>query len=1121
MVTQDRSFEVGTVSGDVTARQSTGQLRVTSELSAVTRAEDASLGETGQTEIDEITIRPESIAQAESAINSAITTIAGGVSLNIPQQVIANAIRNQIDQLNPQNSIRSVLNDIGGQIDDNTAEDVNVPLLGSNTHEFNFTNLPTVTIPIPPANQSGFNETEIFEMMDDNIGDSAPPGFNVEYTAPFGLGGGFFGGTNSTSVSFPISSELFIETQVVDIDELIGCSDLSSYNNLLSRAETITNTAEGAIDTAESIQQEAESILAGTPISLDDGANNIEDQTLREFGSNGESIEEVRGQIQDLQGRLDNIFEGGGRSRFTSARTAVTSLSDLENQIQNIQSQAEDIPIPGCANNITNRLIDESRLEILSTLDDQLSGLLNNLPAEGVPQIPCADIEATQEIRSSLSEFENLVGAGDRSVSIPEPIGVQTQTSLQLPGGADIQDANISDISNLDRQSLQQLTKDDLRQKVRQFENSIDEISGGTVGGQGVFGSRGQTLPEVNIASGANVPERCIDQLDQRVRDISDAIDVLETADQVQGRIPACVDEFSTLDSQLGDIEETLGLNVTAGDREFQITEDRLISEIQVNQSRLGSLRQDLSVAQSLLNDSVPRDSPCFAEFSRRISRIQSRFSRIGQSQRGCGSQYPDIREELNTIEEELPSGNTVELGTLNQLRESVNQISEQIDDNVPTGTDCRSEFIEEVEALDLEVGGLSIEGRRMGDVPCAEKFPELNQTAADLFERASELRSNNLSRLREKAREPERVLPNITLEDLKDSTLEDVRVIEQAQDEFVDQVNERVTVSAFDGDTPAANECKQFFFEANGDVSNALRIVRDGLDSLETISGGGGTDLGCGDISETLKTDADNYVEDAREFLDRSIQQRTESRKNTLTDNGEQLIQRIDSEVSSENPCRSQIKSRVRTRATEVRDTRTRPALGCEDVPQRILNRVETYVTDVDMFMNRAVRQRNRDQRDALVQEGQEVLDVVEQNISPDNECRQQERSRVRSSLRAVRNARVQARTAQSCEERFSEIGDRLSDFENQVLALNAPVDADQIQAIGTEGNNIINLIQNNIPQDDPCRREMTRQVERLIERTQSLTVQVRVEQAETGQESRQEALQNVLDNLDSIGSS
>lgn len=169
------------------------------------------------------------------------------------------------------------------------------------------------------------------------------------------------------------------------------------------------------------------------------------------------------------------------------------------------------------------------------------------------------------------------------------------------------------------------------------------------------------------------------------------------------------------------------------------------------------------------------------------------------------------------------------------------------------------------------------------------------------------------------------------------------------------------------------------------------------------------GTERGCGDISNDIRSEASSFTGAIRQFVSKDQLARLPEKKENLLTESEDVIERIETEVSDKNPCKSELLSRVREQRSKLRRTPVRPesAVPCE-------RRFEDLGSSLESFENQILSLSppiNPEQVQSIAEEGQSLISQIEENIPEDSDCRVEMSERVRQYINRAENLVTQVR--------------------------------------------------------------------------------------------------------------
>jgi len=1173
MVSSTTPFESGIYTLFVTADQTPGNLRLENEfevdLGPDVPFDPTSVSRPATYDTYTIKYRP-AFAMADLNVTDDVASrIASEVTDNpVQKEIVLNYINNNSPDFS---RIYDALSD-AGLTAEFEMDFPNNPLAGGTVRESNtieVSNIPTITLPVPQ--NAPIDSGDVRGFINDALTDANQPGFiSVPSESPsrpvlgFEVWGGPADntGTRVMSGDIIIEDELVYETRTVDLLGELRCIDMDSFSSIQDRITTRVQRDMPNVSRLQDMEADLNSIESDLGIQnqfdvsvpgadLPDGTNDfsagdqVGDNIVEPFeDSSGVSF--LDGSINvstpdasDVAQQLSNRGVSTAREDIQNALERATDIQDnlgnvddpsnLLNQFSNIRDDAgrrlperciEELGLDALEDELMSAsdlytLVEQHARELISFLEDLLEEL-GELDVGGA--VDCLEVPGYSDLKSEIQALGRLVGkvpdVRDGNVNIRD-------ARPQLPDGfspnaTGVRNIESMDITNIDSTTISNLTPGNLRTKVDSLRSEIrTRVPSESSVGAGITGPLGPAGP----GTPDNTIRDCFAQLLQMLNAIEEGIDEV-----AQGtNIGDCAAEFTTIDRQLSQLESEvdLGRQADTSSVGLPISGSERITEI--TDTRGSYLRDSLEDVKNSITTQINRQNRCRSELMQRANRIEDRLDQLssGPGELDCSQRYSDITSAFNDLQTITPDGS----GPITQSRQAeitsgLSDITTLIESEVQE-QQCIEEFTNSVNAIRSDLFNVRVRQPPSSEVSidCKGRFDGLIETGEEIYEDAQNLRRNQIQQLRRKLREPEGFLPNLTVEELIQIAQDEKADIEQRQSEWSSEISSRVNTSAFDGDSPAASTCQNGLFDLNGNITRELNGYENSFSQiLERADSIGGSDPTCEDVSQDLKTAVGDYEEQSNQFLDKSVDERTEERKNTLLSNGEDLRSRINSEVDSANPCKSDLRTRVSNKLNNVRDARTEPRITCDNVPARIKNNVSSFESGVQSFLSRPVSRRTRERRDSLVEEASETLDNINAEIDDDDPCKGRFRNRVNTPLTQLQNAELRSRASIPCAELYPDANERLEAFDQRVLNLTAPVTPEQVQLIAESGQEVTDVIRNNVPSDDPCRQRMINRTRNLVNRAQSLTTQVRIEEAQEGDSDRQELLQNVLTNLNEL---
>lgn len=376
-----------------------------------------------------------------------------------------------------------------------------------------------------------------------------------------------------------------------------------------------------------------------------------------------------------------------------------------------------------------------------------------------------------------------------------------------------------------------------------------------------------------------------------------------------------------------------------------------------------------------------------------------------------------------------------------------------------------------------------------------------------------TDLANSNTSRL-------QKIRSNVEGIDTREQAVSDIREqVEDLRSEVRNNMEDRCVseLNAMDKLDQIDSSILGSLENISSEVAELKSNILDALRNIESID--------CGDVYSSLDEEI-NQLESTigvgviTGSLGANL---TADRFESLNEQVNEAERKLNERVDVGSPCNAEFGSRINDLRSELRRVSNefgdRIELSCADIPN-LRSDVDSFEGAVQNFTSKDQLARLPEDRDRLIEEASDVISRIRQQASDDNPCKQQLISRVNRALSQVRRAGVRPRTAIPCEQRFESVGQAVEEFENQILSLSPPVSPDQMQSVASQGNQLVEDIEENVPADSDCRVELSERTRQLVERAESLTAQVRIdtEQATESQERREELVDQLLGSIETV---
>lgn len=619
---------------------------------------------------------------------------------------------------------------------------------------------------------------------------------------------------------------------------------------------------------------------------------------------------------------------------------------------------------------------------------------------------------------------------------------------------------------------------------------------------------------------------------------------------------PGRIDVSGTVSGKLGiGVADTLGgYSRDTIDIRFDLKTDQNFRE--ELSSHFSNIRSQLSNVPSGIpssyNDALPSD----------LTNISSESGNLWIGVFGnhiSGKEEVEFSKSINFEPIKIPSiaSNSIDLDNIPSPKLEVQVIPKEAIQRVlggVTGSNPSVEFEIPVSVLFEEVS--------LDQYGCAELFSDLDSTVDELKTRSNEISSglrsesdvlsgivNDIAgdtyisptgiQSGEDATEPTQIqssLSDVTVEDLSDIDMSQLqewktKVQNTSPGSYdISDVQSRIEDAIEQAESIPSGNCAQNFkseletargrmeglqsiqSSAESMRSNLLDIL-SGVDSIDCSQMYGGVDDRISEIEE--RANIGTFGGSFRSSIDASL-------ADEILGDVDSVMSQVESQVDSGSACSEQFKSRLDTIRSKAEEASQggQGQLDCGDIPQEYRNAVASLEAAAQNFAARDILARTEERKGSLQDEAESVISRLEENVDDSNPCKRQLISRARDAMSNIKSSGVRPETALPCSERFSDTADELDEFEDTVLSLSAPITPETVQEVSQRGEEVINSIENNVPSDDPCRREMTERSRSLVSRVEKLTTQIRIsefDESEVNQE-REQLMQQLFDSIERV---
>lgn len=183
---------------------------------------------------------------------------------------------------------------------------------------------------------------------------------------------------------------------------------------------------------------------------------------------------------------------------------------------------------------------------------------------------------------------------------------------------------------------------------------------------------------------------------------------------------------------------------------------------------------------------------------------------------------------------------------------------------------------------------------------------------------------------------------------------------------------------------------------------------------------------------------------------------------------------------------------------------------LGCDDVPQLVMNAVAELETSADMMVQRPVEQLREDRLRELLDEADEVQSLVNDRVSDENPCKQQLTRRRRNAEQEVRDLLDELDEASDvdladlpCSQQFPDVDEALTDLRNRVRRVTTDITETELDEIITTQRDVEQKIRQ---VDNPeCASEFASRLESIGRQLDRTVSPIRITEGQIGEAQRQ----------------
>lgn len=305
-----------------------------------------------------------------------------------------------------------------------------------------------------------------------------------------------------------------------------------------------------------------------------------------------------------------------------------------------------------------------------------------------------------EDVEESLTSLEEKTSSLESSISsdVPSESGCSTQLTNQASNIRTVIQDTRTAVSNINCSAK---LPNSLLNRVSTYEVDVNSFSEASIRSrtpqrEADLREEGQQLL-TEIAS-TEAPSTCLDNLSSRVEDATSTLDNTETS--TFGELD-CPTAYPNIDTAISDFEEL-------AEKETEPTESRI---------------EDFEETAQKLKQSVDTDVErvdCTISFDNRVDVAVEKVRTKIEESLSCSEKYPGVAEELEELSTSVEEFDTLlstgnfnisdANSTLSDLKSSASGLKTQINANIPSEDNCKSEFTNQVESLETRLDEMNPE---------------------------------------------------------------------------------------------------------------------------------------------------------------------------------------------------------------------------------------------------------------------------------------------------------------------------------------------------------------------------------------------------------------------------
>jgi len=201
-------------------------------------------------------------------------------------------------------------------------------------------------------------------------------------------------------------------------------------------------------------------------------------------------------------------------------------------------------------------------------------------------------------------------------------------------------------------------------------------------------------------------------------------------------------------------------------------------------------------------------------------------------------------------------------------------------------------------------------------------------------------------------------------------------------------QVNN--AMQSVSNNVPSTDPCHNQFVSS---LTNARSQVKTMLNNIS-----GSSVLSCANIPQSIRNSVASFSSAADQFTSLRVTQRTPQKKQSLIQEGQNVISTINnsSNISNQNPCKDQLLSRAHSALQKVNSSgvRSQQSLPCKDRFPNVSNQIQSYRSDINN-LSAPVTPKAFNQ---VAKKGDSIVKMIQNDVPSGSGCQKQLAAEVQS---------------------------------------------------------------------------------------------------------------------------